>query len=1053
MALIVVVEGRSRMVVARRPAWGARGLWRGLSRLLAAREACGTRAVRPGASFCAAATGAVKRTAYGQPLMAMEKDALRTVHANGSGAGEAYIERNGIQVSPLDTRLYRAVTLSNEMKVMLVSDPKSENAAASLDVFVGHFSDPDDIPGLAHFCEHMLFLGTEKYPDEGSYRQFLAEHAGFSNAYTSMENTNYHFQIVKSKFHEALDRFAQFFISPLFTESATEREMKAVDSEHQKNLQSDAHRLFQLRKSMASLSHPYHKFGTGSLATLGEMPAEKNISVRDALLAFHDEYYSANLMHLCIVAPEDLDTLEAKVRDLFSPVQNKHRAAPFHAYKDQSPYEPEQIGMWYMVVPVKDVHVLELMWIIDPYRHTYESKPAQIISHLVGHEGKGSLLSMLKGKGWADGLAAGPGMGTETFGTFEISIELTREGVQHVHEIIEDTFGYLELIRSQKIEEWVFAECHDIAAMAFRFQEREEPMSLATRIASEMKHFPVKHWLTGPSMYFHFDQEQVNAVLAKLIPSTVWIVLACADNAEQFVLDSVEPWYKTPYTVQKLQPAQIEHWTNARQDPALHFPLCNSFIPKSFQLLPLPASVPESPRDRHPVRVRDDEKWRVHYAQDTVFLRPKANIYFELSSPAAYQSPRSAVLTNLYTQLLNDDLNEFAYDADIAGLRYTLSNTMMGMRFMVRGYNDRLLVLLRAIVERIANYTVNKERFAFIVDGMKRDYQNFFKEQPFHHAIYAVSYCTESPRWHIRDYIDVCSSVSIEEVQEFRTVLFDRMYVEMLSHGNISIEDTLSITQFMDEKLHFKAMYEGEYPQRRIVQIPVGCQGSVFRQKGSNSEDKNSAIELYFQIPESNTRVDVLLELLAEMINKPCFHQLRTVEQLGYMVFSGISRVETSQGLRIIIQSTVKSPDKLDERIESFLTQFRESELETMSDENMKRYVDSLIAVKLEPEKRLTQQTNAWWAEIGDREYLYDRKFTEGDMLREVTKAELVQFFDDHIASGGKCRRKFRSEVYGKNHDIPHVESGSALPCGATLITDPIRFRTMCPLLPSLPFK
>lgn len=52
------------------------------------------------------------------------------------------------------------------MKVLLVSDPTTERSAASLSVGVGHMSDPDDVPGLAHFLEHMLFLGTEKYPNE-----------------------------------------------------------------------------------------------------------------------------------------------------------------------------------------------------------------------------------------------------------------------------------------------------------------------------------------------------------------------------------------------------------------------------------------------------------------------------------------------------------------------------------------------------------------------------------------------------------------------------------------------------------------------------------------------------------------------------------------------------------------------------------------------------------------------------------------------------------------------------------------------------------------------
>ena len=97
--------------------------------------------------------------------------------------------------SASDDRAYRVVSLPNELSVLLVSDPTTDKASAAMDVNVGHLSDPDDIPGLAHFCEHMLFLGTEKYPDEKSYKSFLSAHGGRSNAYTSTENTNYYFDI------------------------------------------------------------------------------------------------------------------------------------------------------------------------------------------------------------------------------------------------------------------------------------------------------------------------------------------------------------------------------------------------------------------------------------------------------------------------------------------------------------------------------------------------------------------------------------------------------------------------------------------------------------------------------------------------------------------------------------------------------------------------------------------------------------------------------------------------------------------------------------------
>lgn len=162
-------------------------------------------------------------------------------------------------------------------------------------------SDPDDLPGLAHFCEHMLFLGTEKYPQENDYHMYLSHNGGLCNAATHFDHTTYYFDVTPEKLEGALDRFAQFFITPLFTETLTELELNAIHSEHEKNIASDTWRVDQLDKSSADPSHPFSKFGTGHRETLDTIPKQKSINVRDKLLEFHKKYYSANIMSLCVL--------------------------------------------------------------------------------------------------------------------------------------------------------------------------------------------------------------------------------------------------------------------------------------------------------------------------------------------------------------------------------------------------------------------------------------------------------------------------------------------------------------------------------------------------------------------------------------------------------------------------------------------------------------------------------------------------------------------------------------------------------------------------------
>lgn len=96
---------------------------------------------------------------------------------------------NNIVKSQQDNRDYRGLQLTNGLKVLLISDPATDKAAAAMTVDVGHMSDPDNLPGLAHFCEHMLFLGTKKYPNENAYSTYLSENGGSSNASTYADNT------------------------------------------------------------------------------------------------------------------------------------------------------------------------------------------------------------------------------------------------------------------------------------------------------------------------------------------------------------------------------------------------------------------------------------------------------------------------------------------------------------------------------------------------------------------------------------------------------------------------------------------------------------------------------------------------------------------------------------------------------------------------------------------------------------------------------------------------------------------------------------------------
>lgn len=286
-------------------------------------------------------------------------------------------------------------------------------------------------------------MGTKKFPVENEYSQFLSANSGSSNAYTACTSTNYFFDVAAkpandqdpsdanpSPLREALDRFAQFFIEPLFLSSTLDRELRAVDSENKKNLQNDTWRLHQLDKSLSNPAHPYYQFSTGNLEVLKTLPESRGINVRDKFIEFHAKHYSANRMKLVVLGREPLDVLQKWVVELFSPIVNK-KLAP-NRWTDQVPYRECDLGTQCFAKPVMDSRQLNLSFPFVDEETLYESQPSRYISHLIGHEGPGSIMSYAKTKGWVNSLSACaysvcPG----TPGTFDVHIRLMEE-VRHV---------------------------------------------------------------------------------------------------------------------------------------------------------------------------------------------------------------------------------------------------------------------------------------------------------------------------------------------------------------------------------------------------------------------------------------------------------------------------------------------------------------------------------------------------------------------------------------------------------------------------------------------
>ncbi|CAN0248843.1 unnamed protein product, partial [Discosporangium mesarthrocarpum] len=204
------------------------------------------------------------------------------------------------------------------------------------------------------------------------------------------QDTNYYFDVNAGHREGALDIFSRFFVDPLFTESATDRELTAIDNENSKNLMSDTWRgvqAGQILKAVSNPAHPWHQFGTGNKKTLGEDPRAAGVDTRAELLAFHSKRYSANLMRLAVLGRQGLDELQAMVVRMFGEVVNTDAPAP--SFPKTPPFGPDQMKQRMNVVPVKEVREVMMCWPIPPVEKHYRSKPHRQVSIRRRGEGGG----------------------------------------------------------------------------------------------------------------------------------------------------------------------------------------------------------------------------------------------------------------------------------------------------------------------------------------------------------------------------------------------------------------------------------------------------------------------------------------------------------------------------------------------------------------------------------------------------------------------------------------------------------------------------------------
>ncbi|XP_041993159.1 nardilysin-like [Salvia splendens] len=923
--------------------------------------------------------------------------------------------------------------------------PTQKKAAAAMCVGIGSFSDPYEAQGLAHFLEHMLFMGSTDFPDENEYDSYLSKHGGSSNAYTETEHTCYHFEVKREFLKGALTRFSQFFSSPLVKAEAMEREVLAVDSEFNQVLQNDSCRLQQLQCHTSAPGHPFNRFFWGSKKSLADA-VEKGVDLRERILKLYHDSYHGGSMKLVVIGGEPLEELESWVVELFSSVKKGLQAKPEMGL-DISIW---RTGKLYWLEAVKDVHVLDLSWILPSLRKDYMKKAEDYLAHLLGHEGRGSIHFLLKARGWVTSISAGvsdEGMHRSSIAyIFGMSIHLTDDGLENIFEIIGFIYQYIKLLHQDSPQEWIFKELQDIGHMEFRFAEEQPQDDYAAELAANLLVFPPEHVIYGDYAYEVWDAEMIKYILEFFNPGNMRADILTKSLKKSHDIQQ-EPWFGSRYLEEDIPLHLMELWKDPPKiDSSLHLPSKNDFIPCDFSLRVEKESC-QSTDSASPRCILDEPYMKLWYKADQTFKLPRANTYFRITLKGGCSNMRNALLTELFILLLKDELNEIIYQASVAKLESSVSLYGDKLELKLYGFNDKLSVLLSKVLATVKSFLPKDDRFRVVKEDMERSLRNT-NMKPLSHASYLRLQVLCQSFWDADEKLCLLNDLSIADLRAFVPELLSQLYIEGLCHGNLLEEEAHRLSEIFKGNF-FAQPLPYDFRHKETVMCLPSSADLVRYVKVKNKLETNSVVELYFQIePEEGTtliKLKALTDLFDEIVEEPLFNQLRTKEQLGYVVDCSPRVTYRILGFCFRVQSSEYDPVHLQGRIENFINSLEEL-LNGLDHDSFENYRNGLMGKLLEKDPSLSYETNRYWGQIVDKRYMFDLSENEAEELKDIKKEDIIEWYRTYLRQPSpKCRR-LAIHVWGCNTDQKDADTQT----GAQVIKDLEEFKKLSQYYPSL---
>jgi secreted Zn-dependent insulinase-like peptidase len=744
--------------------------------------------------------------------------------------------------------------------------------------------------------EHMLFAGSEHYPDGNFLNQLLNTHGGFVNAWTSAETCNFHFDCPLNQFSNALDVLIDMLTKPSLSIDGITQEIDAIDAEFSMRKQDDVRRLYDVHKQTCNPKHPFSRFSVGNKDIFTQFSKTK---LQQKLHMHHQRYFDAKNMKACVVLPKEavnaelITSIEAK----FLTIKCSDITSITKHYSEL--YLPHQKNCLIEVKPFKFAQNLMLTFCLPSVSQWYRSKPILLLTHLIEDSSENTLQHYLKRMAFIIDLTASGGIEGENYQDININLRLTEQGLENTEQIIQIILQWFNFLREKGIEKWRFEEKAQQLALQVKHASLSSAIDEAALLSTKLHKLTLQQALESEVIMDYFDNAIFQQFFAYFTKENLRVY--CINPKAK--CDDVTTQYEVPYSIRALDVIDVEHDLTS-----MKLPPQNPYMSENFRLA-------AKELQKTQIKTIQSADFLLKFVQNHQFKTPKGDCYLSLENPNMIGNARNVAIKRLWISCLSEALGEAYSGAEMAGIYFRVYGHQGGMTLHTSGFSDRQLMLCEEILSFIQTLNIKPATFAAVKEKVASSLKNTLLNKPINQLFADVNILLQENTFSQESILAEVETLTLRELHQQARTYFEKIHIEGLAVGNWSVAQIQSFHSKVVDC--FKDMNKVLKSSRNIALL---SRQKLCVQHGQSH--KEHAIVLYFQAPSDSNQNRGLYIAIEKLLSPIVFDELRNKRNLGYLVGCGYFPVNKRPGLALYVQSPSHSSNNLYIAVTEVLEEF-----------------------------------------------------------------------------------------------------------------------------------